>query len=559
MNQKKPFIWVTYFFMFSLVHIALKAQEPIILDSKMKPGISNDMRIEELKVRWKKAALENCPGVPCVTTAVPGAPTAVVATAGNASASVVFVAPTSNGGSAITSYTVRSNPGNITATGATSPINVTGLTNGTAYTFTVVATNAVGNSVASAASTAVTPVAPNTVPGAPTAVVATAGNASASVAFVAPTNNGGSAITSYTVRSNPGNITATGATSPINVTGLTNGTAYTFTVVATNAVGNSVASAASTAVTPVAPNTVPGAPTAVVATAGNASASVAFVAPTNNGGSAITGYTVTSSPGGITVSGASSPINVTGLTNGTPYTFTVVATNAVGNSVASTASTAVTPANACGSITTVLDGDGNSYQTVGIGTQQCWTKTNLKTTKYNDGVTPIPDETANTSGWGSLTTGARSEYVASGVTGYVSTYGYLYNWYAAAGIFSTVPGTTPKNICPVGWHVPTETDWTNLINYIGTTPGTRLRENSSLWAVNTGTDQYGFSARPGGWRNSISWFRFIGSDANFWTATYDVINNSAVSVAIDGNQDGVFIGAGFQAAKEGYSIRCLKN
>jgi uncharacterized protein (TIGR02145 family) len=468
MNQKKPFIWVTYFFMFSLVHIALKAQEPIILDSKMKPGISNDMRIEELKVRWKKAALENCPGVPCVTTAVPGAPTAVVATAGNASASVAFVAPTNNGGSAITGYTVTSNPGNITAPGATSPISVTGLTNGTPYTFTVVATNAIGNSVASAASTAVTPVAPNTVPGFPTSVVATAGNALASVAFVAPTNNGGSAITGYTVTSNPGGITATG------------------------------------------------------------------------------GATSTS-------------INVTGLTNGTPYTFTVVATNAIGNSLASTASTAVTPANACGSITTVLDGDGNSYQTVGIGTQQCWTKTNLKTTTYNDGVTSIPDETANTSGWGSLTTGARSEYVASGVTGYVSTYGYLYNWYAAAGIFSTVPGTTPKNICPVGWHVPTETDWTNLINYIGTTPGTRLRENSSLWAVNTGTDQYGFSARPSGWRNSISWFRFIGSDANFWTATYDVINNSAVSVAIDGNQDGVFIGAGFQAAKEGYSIRCLKN
>jgi uncharacterized protein (TIGR02145 family) len=435
---------------------------------------------------------------------------------------------------------------------------VTGLTNGTAYTFRVVATNAIGNSVASAASTAVTPVVPNTVPDPPTAVVATAGNASASVAFVAPTNNGGSAITGYTVTSSPGGITVTGATSPINVTGLTNGTAYTFRVVATNAVGNSVASVASTAVTPAVPNTVPGPPTAVVATAGNASASVAFVAPTNNGGSVVTGYTVTSNPGSFIGTGTTSPINVTGLTNGTAYTFRVVATNAVGNSVASAASTAVTPASACGSITTVLDGDGNSYQTVGIGTQ-CWTKTNLKTTKYNDGITPIPDETTNTSGWGTLITGARSEYVASGVTGYVSTYGYLYNWYAAAGIFSTVPGTTPKNICPVGWHVPTETDWTNLVNYIGTTPGTRLRENSSLWAVNTGTDQYGFSARPGGWRNFVSWFRFIGTDAFFWTATFDVNNNSAVSVAIDGNQDGVFIGAGFQSAVEGYSVRCLKN
>jgi hypothetical protein len=107
--------------------------------------------LEELKVRWKKAALENCPGVPCITATVPGPPTSVTASAGNASASVAFVAPTNNGGSAITGYTVTSSPGGITATGATSPINVTGLTNGTAYTFTVVATNAIGNSSPSTA------------------------------------------------------------------------------------------------------------------------------------------------------------------------------------------------------------------------------------------------------------------------------------------------------------------------------------------------------------------------------------------------------------------------
>ncbi len=68
MNRKQPLIWVSYFFMFFLIQVILEAQEPVILDSKMKPGISNDMRIEKLKVRWKKAALENCPGVPCVTT-----------------------------------------------------------------------------------------------------------------------------------------------------------------------------------------------------------------------------------------------------------------------------------------------------------------------------------------------------------------------------------------------------------------------------------------------------------------------------------------------------------
>ena len=290
--------------------------------------------LDEIKVRWKKAALENCPGVPCFTATIPGAPTSVVATAGNASASVAFTAPASNGGSVITGYTVTSSPGSFTATGATSPVNVTGLTNGTAYTFTVVATNAVGNSGASTASTAVIP---KTVPGAPTSVVATAGNASASVAFTAPASNGGSAITGYTVTSSPGSFTATGATSPINVTGLTNGTAYTFTVIATNAVGNSLASSTSTAVTPVAPITAPDPPTSVVATRINSTTvRVTFVAPTNDGGSAITGYKVASNFG-ISATGATSPIDVTAvlLTGTVPYKFWVIAVNAAGDSVAS--------------------------------------------------------------------------------------------------------------------------------------------------------------------------------------------------------------------------------
>ena len=94
---------------------------------------------------------------------VPGAPTSVSAVAGNAQASVSFTAPASNGGSAITGYTVTSSPGGLTGTGATSPISVTGLTNGTAYTFTVTATNSVGTGSASTASSAVTPALPLTV------------------------------------------------------------------------------------------------------------------------------------------------------------------------------------------------------------------------------------------------------------------------------------------------------------------------------------------------------------------------------------------------------------
>ncbi|MDQ0087591.1 hypothetical protein J2T12_000985 [Paenibacillus anaericanus] len=183
-----------------------------------------------------------------------GAPTNVTAIAGNGTVTVNFDAPASDGGSAITGYTATSKPGGFTGTSTTaSPITVTGLTNGTAYSFTVVATNSAGNSVASVASSSVTPVAPIDVPKAPTNVTAIAGNGTVTVSFDAPSSDGGSPITLYTVTSNPGRFTGMGTTaSPITVTGLTNGTEYTFTVVATNIVGDSVASAASSSVTPVA-------------------------------------------------------------------------------------------------------------------------------------------------------------------------------------------------------------------------------------------------------------------------------------------------------------------
>jgi hypothetical protein len=262
----------------------------------------------------------------------PGAPTIGTATAGNAQATVTFTAPGSNGGSAITGYTVTSSPaGGIDSNAGSTALShvITGLTNGTAYTFTVTATNAAGTGPGSLASNSVTPF---TVPGAPNIGTATAGNAQATVTFTAPFSNGGSAITGYTVTSSPGGGTDSNAGSTglsHVITGLTNGTAYTFTVRATNAAGPGSASGASNSVTPA---TVPGAPTTVTATAGNTQATVTFTAP-SNGGSAITGYTVTSNPAGGTDSNAGSTALshvITGLTNGTAYTFTVTATNAVG-------------------------------------------------------------------------------------------------------------------------------------------------------------------------------------------------------------------------------------
>lgn len=218
---------------------------------------------------------------------------------------------------------------------------------------------------------------PTTAPNAPTIGTATPGNAQASVSFTAPSWNGGATITSYTATSTPGGFTASGSASPLTVTGLTNGSSYTFKVKATNSVGVGPDSAASNAVVPTVGGgaSLPGAPTNANATAGDGQASVAFSAPSSNGGSAITSYTVTSSPGGITASGSSSPITVAGLTNGVAYTFTVAATNGVGTGPSSAASNSVTPAGSPTAVTDTFTGtNGGAWSssvwglTIGSGT-----------------------------------------------------------------------------------------------------------------------------------------------------------------------------------------------
>jgi len=264
------------------------------------------------------------------TATVPGAPTIGTATAGNAQATVSFTAPASNGGAAITGYTVTSSPGGFTASGSASPITVTGLTNGTAYTFTVTATNAVGTGAASAASNSVTPKGTQT------------------ITFANPgTQNFGTAPTLSATASS--GLTPAFSSTTTGVCTVTSGGALTFVTAGTCTIdadqaGNAVFQAAPTvsqSFTVAA--IVPGAPTIGTATAGDAQAAVSFTAPASTGGAAITGYTVTSSPGGFTGSGSASPITVTGLTNGTAYTFTVTASNSAGTGLASAASNSVTP------------------------------------------------------------------------------------------------------------------------------------------------------------------------------------------------------------------------
>lgn len=276
------------------------------------------------------------------TITVPDAPTIGTATAGDTQASVSFTAPAFNGGSTITGYTVTSSPGNFTGTGATSPIIVTGLTNSTAYTFTITATNIVGTSTASAASNSVTP------------------NASQTITFANPGSQtfGTSPTLSATATSG---LSVTFSTTTSDVCSITPEGVLTFkkagscTILADQAGDAAYIAAPTVSQTFTVNAVISGTPTIGTATAGDGQASVSFTAPASTGGEDVT-YTVTSSPGNLTGTGATSPITVAGLSNGTTYTFTVTATNAAGTSAASAASNSVT-AYSAPTVTTDVAGD----------------------------------------------------------------------------------------------------------------------------------------------------------------------------------------------------------
>jgi len=185
--------------------------------------------------------------------------------------------------------------------------------------------------------TKVTP--PITVPGAPLNVSAVRGNGQATVNFSVPASDGGSAILSYTVTSLPGGKTASGTGTSVTVSGLTNGTSYTFSVTATNSIGTSLPSVSSNSVTPA---TIPGTPTITSVIVGSSQATINFSTPASDGGCLITGYAVFSSTG-LAAADTLPPITITGLNNGVPVTFSVSANNCVGFGSASSVSNPVTP------------------------------------------------------------------------------------------------------------------------------------------------------------------------------------------------------------------------
>ncbi|MCU1380234.1 MAG: apr 1 [Acidimicrobiales bacterium] len=273
---------------------------------------------------------------------VPASPTGLSATVSDGVVDLSWTAPTWTGTSALTEYALSmASPAQV-ATATATHGRFTGLTNGTTYTFSVAATNAFGTGRA-----AMVAAAPALPPAAPTGVAASAGNRSTTVTWTPPTVTGGSPVTGYriTPSATAGPVTV-GAVTSTTVTGLANGTPYTFTVQALNAAGASPASTASTAVTPT--PTAPGPPTGVSAVGGVGSAVVSWTAPADDGGSGTVTYWVVSAPAtvGPIDAGAATSIVVGGLTVGQPYRFTVLATNGLGDSAASSASLAVTPSPA---------------------------------------------------------------------------------------------------------------------------------------------------------------------------------------------------------------------
>jgi uncharacterized protein (TIGR02145 family) len=239
--------------------------------------------------------------------------------------------------------------------------------------------------------------------------------------------------------------------------------------------------------------------------------------------------------------------NITGLSATTTYYVRAYATNSAGTSYGNelTFSTAATPLS-------VTDVDLNLYNTVTIGTQT-WIMENLRTTKYNDN-TPIPLVT-DISTWAELTTPGYCWY-HNNESSYKVDYGALYNWYTVD------PGSNGgKNVCPTGWHVPSDSEWAALITFLGgeSVAGGKLKEAGiTHWGTpNAGANnESGFTALPGGSRDLAGTYVGLKSYGVWWSATEED-NIISWRYYLDFNVGSADRGDGYK--KGGFSIRCLQD
>ena len=442
-----------------------------------------------------------------VTTAtprtVPGAPASLVVAVGDGSVVLTWTAPVADGGSSVTSYTVeRSLDGGASWTAITTvnalSTTVTGLANGSVYVFRVRATNVAGSGASSAVVTAT----PLTAPGQPVGAIATAGDSSVMLTWAAPTTDGGSPVTGYRIERSLGAggwtvLAASVVGTSYQVSGLTNGTAEQFRITALNNAGSGLPVSTSS----VTPRSIPGAATSLSATLGNGSATIAWTAPSTDGGSTITGYVVErSNDGGLTWSGAGSTATTSfvasGLANGTTYAFRVRAVNVAGQGVASSA-TSVTPS-------TVPGAPLNPVATAGDGSVTIvWaapaTDGGLSVSSYI-----VEQSTDGGISWQTVVTTADRSAVVSGLAN-GSVYRFRISARNAAGTGSSVslsgaiaprtPPTAPVNLSVVAsdgtaalvWAVPTSDGGAPVTSYIVE----RSTDGGRTWATATTTSTTG--------------------------------------------------------------------
>ena len=194
----------------------------------------------------------------------------------------------------------------------------------------------------------------------------------------------------------------------------------------------------------------------------------------------------------------------------------------------------------------ITDGDGNVYTSVVIGTQE-WLLENLKTTKLNDGtaIQHVPGISA----WAAATNASYCWYNNEAAN--KEDYGALYNWKTVAS----------GKLCPKGWHVPADAEWTVLTDYLGGAEGAayKIKETGiAHWLTTTAqvTNSSGFTALPGGYRDNSGQFDRQGSIGYWWTATEEDAGNARYRSVFE-NYDEVY---GSHANKSsGYSVRCLRD
>ncbi len=431
--------------------------------------------------------------------------------------------------------------------------SITSLSPGGTYYLRAYATNSVGTAYGSQETLMATPLLPMLTTAGISAITSTTATGGGNI-----TSDGGSAVSERgicwsatdmfptTNNIHTSNGTGTGIFSSF-ITGLTPGGTYYVASYATNSVGTRYGSTVTFTALAILPTIATSAVSEIMTSSVTAGGDV-----TSNGGDLVIArgicWSISLNP---TISDSKTTVgtgngiftsSVTGLAANTRYNLRAYATNSIGTSYGSNVTFTTLP-NSGG---TLNDADGNVYHIVTIGTQ-VWTLENLKTTKYNDGVT-IPNVTDNTA-WTNLLTSAYCWY--NNDISNKSSYGAIYNWYTV----------NTRKLCPTGWHVPSDTEWTTLTTYLGgeSVAGIKLKENGTThWSSpNTGaTNESGFTALPGGFRNSTGAFSLILDTGCWWTSTE--FNAGSAWYRYMTSHDGLVTRVS-SSKSGGTSVRCIRD